>query len=203
MGDVQVLHVPADLLEVGKGLLRAVPQQKRHEFLSAVTGEKIRAALEPGGRRAGHGGNHLIAGGMAEGVVVHLEFVNVEHTDGEGNLQAGGLLPLGQAVEVVAAAVGNAGELVRHGLVLHLLAVLVQLDVGIHPGLDDQRVAGLADVVHRPQSQPPLLTLDVGEAGNQDDWNVPGDHLLLQLLQQHKTIHLRHDHVQQDQGIIP
>ena len=33
-------------------------------------------------------GDDLVPGWVAEGVVIHLEFVNVKHTDGEGNMQS-------------------------------------------------------------------------------------------------------------------
>ena len=140
---------------------------------------------------------------MAEGVVVDLELVNVEHTQGEGDLEAHSLLPLAGADAVVPPPVGHAGELVSHGLVLHLLAVLIELDMGLDPGLDNKRVEGLGDVVHGSQGQALLLMLNIGQAGDEDYGQVLGKDLLLQLFQQHEPVHLRHDHVQQDQGKIP
>ena len=99
--------------------------------------------------------------------------------------------------------VGHAGELVRHGLVLHLLAVLVELDVGVDSGLDDQGMAGLVDVIHRPQGQAPLLALDIGQAGNQNHGDMAGSNLLLQFFQQGEAVHFRHHHVQHNEGVVP
>ena len=111
-----------------------------------------------------------------------------------------GLVPLHDAVEVIPAAVGDAGELVSQGLVLHLTAVVVEFDVGVDPGLDDEGFKGLADVVHRPQDQAVLFVLLVGEAGDEDHRHALGDDLLLEFFEQGKAVHARHDHVQKDEG---
>ena len=118
-------------------------------------------------------------------------------------MQSGGLLPLHYAETVVPAAVGDSGELVGHRLGFHLLAVLVELNVGVDPGLDNQRVERLGNIVHRPQHKPPLLVLDGGEAGDQNHGEMLGEYLLLELLQQHEAVHFRHDHIQQNQGVVP
>ena len=125
MGDVEVLHRLADLFQVGKDLFRGVAKYQRHKFLPTVAGQEIGAALQQGGRGFGHGGDHLVPGRVAEGIVVHLEAVDVEHTDRKGELQPGGLLPLGRAVLLIFAPVGDPGQLVGHGLLLHLAAVVI------------------------------------------------------------------------------
>ena len=159
--------------------------------------------MEEAGGGLGHGGDHLVPGGVPEGVVIQLELVDVEHTDGEGQLEADGLPPAHQALLLVPAAVCHAGELIHHGLPPELHLVVVELDMGIHPGLDNHRAEGLGHVVHRPQQQPPLLVLDVRQAGQQDHRDKPGQLGALQLLQQGEAVHLGHHHVQQDQGKAP
>ena len=118
-------------------------------------------------------------------------------------MEPDGLLPLRGAELVMPPPVGHAGELVGHGLGLYLLAVLIELDVGVHPGLDNQRVEGLYDIVHRPQGEAPLFVLDGSQAGNEDYRDVLGNQLLLQLFQQVKAVHIRHNHIQQNEGILP
>ena len=123
----------------------------------------------------GHGGNHLVTGGMPECVVEPFEVVNIKHADGERHLEADGLVPLDHAVtdvimpgmdgftllkklqeEVITQSVpvilitgrlvpldhavtvmlppvGDSGQLIGPGLVLHLPAVVVQLDVRADP----------------------------------------------------------------------
>ena len=75
--------------------------------------------------------------------------------------------------------------------------------MGVDPGLDDQRVEGLDNIVHGPQGEALLLVFNVVEAGNQDDRDVLGNDLFLKLFQQHEAVHIRHDHVQQHQGEFP
>ena len=55
----------------------------KNVLLAAIAGQEVRAALQIGGRRLRHGGNHFIPGGMAEGVVIYFEAVDIEHADGE------------------------------------------------------------------------------------------------------------------------
>ena len=134
MGDVEVLDGLPDFFHMGKDFFRLVPQGEGHKLLAAVAGEKICLAVEMGGRRLCHRGDHLVPGGVAEGVVIALKVVDVKHADGERHLQPRGLMPLCYAVLLIPAAVGDSGELVGHGLLLHLPAVVIQLDMGVHPG---------------------------------------------------------------------
>ena len=83
---------------------------------------------------------------MAEGVVIDLELVDIEHADGQGHPEADGFPPLGQALPLIAPAVGHAGELIHHGLLLELHLVVVELDVGIDTGLDDHGAEGLCSI---------------------------------------------------------
>ena len=152
--------------------------------------------------RLGHGGDDLVPGGVAEGVVVYLEAVDVEHADGDGDMQADRLAPLCGTVLLILAPVGDACKLVGHGLLLHLPAVVVQLDMGVDPRLDDQRLEGLCDIVHSAQNEPPLFVRHGGQAGDQNDRDALGDDLLLQFLQQSKTVHSRHHHIQQNEREI-
>ena len=171
---MEVLHRLPDLLEVGKSLFRTAAHQEGDKFLAAVAGEKVRTALKIGGRRLGHGGNHLVPGGMPECVVEPFEMVNIKHADRERHLEAGGLVPLDHAVAVMLPSVGDPGQLIGPGLVLHLPTVVVQFDVRTDPGLYDQRREGLRDIVHRAQHQPVLFVLNIGKAGNQNNWDALG-----------------------------
>lgn len=153
-------------------------------------------------RRLGHRSDYLVSGRMAKGVVVNLEFINIKHADGEWNPQTGGLLPFQGAVVVVPPPVGHPGKLVRHRLKLRLLSVLIQLDMGVYPGPDNQGMEGFYDIVHRPQGEPPLFMLDGGQAGDQDNGNPPGNHLILKLFQQVEAVHIRHDYIQQNERKI-
>ena len=139
---------------------------------------------------------------MAEGVIIDLKLVDVKHTQGDGLLEADGLLPLVVAVQVVAAPVGHPCHGVHHRLLFHLGAVAVELDMGVYPGPDDGGMVGLGDIVHRPQHQASLLILRVPQAGNENHRHVLGDDLLLHLPQQIKAVHTWHDYVQQHQRKI-
>ena len=139
---------------------------------------------------------------MPEGVVVDFELVDVHHADGEGDVQPHGVLPPLQADGVVVPPVCHAGELVQGGLPLDLGAVLIQLDVGVDPGLDHQGVEGLGDIVHSPQGQPALLVLKIGEACDENDGDVLGGGVLLQQRQHLKAVDAGHNHVQKDQRVV-
>ena len=200
---MQVFHRLPDGLHELKGGFRGGAHKDGHEFFPAVPGKEVGGALEIGGDGLGHGGNHLVPGGVSEGVVVQLELVDIEHTDGEGQVKPDRLVPAGRAAVLVPPPVGHAGELVDHGLLPELHLIMVELDMGIHPGLDDHRVEGLGHIVHRPQQQPLLLKLDIGEAGEQDHRDVPGQVGGLQFPQEGEAVHFRHDDIQKDQGKVP
>ena len=140
---------------------------------------------------------------MAEGVVVDLKLVNVEHADREGDAQADGVLPALAADGVVAPPVGHAGELIYGGVPLHLIPILEEFNVGIHPGPDNGGVEGLGDVIHGPQGKPLLFVLNIVEAGDEDHRDAAENHLLLKHFQKLKTVGAGHDDVQKNQGIIP
>ena len=203
MGDVHVLHRLTDLLEEFESRLPVAPHEDRHELLPAVPGEQVRGPPEVGGNLLGYGRNDPVPRRVAEGVVIDLELVNIEHAQGEGLSETDSVLPSGGALRLVAPAVGHAGELIHQGLLLELVLIAVELDVGVDPGLDDHRAEGLGDIVHRPQQEPPLLVLNVGQAGDHDDGDVPGQVRGFQLPDQGEPVHVRHHHVQQDQGIAP
>ena len=135
-----------------------------------------------GSGRFRHGGDDPVPGRVAKGIIVRFKAVNVKHADGKRNSQPEGLLPLCGTVTLVAAPVGNPSQLVRHRLPLRLPAVMVELHMRIHPGPYHRGAEGLCDIIHRPQYQPVLLVLHIGEARNQNDGNALGDNLLLQFL---------------------
>ena len=66
--------------------------------------------------------------------------------------------------------------------------------------VDPRLYEGLCNIVNRSQHKPALLMLYIGKAGDQDHRNALGNDLLLQFFEQCKTIHSRHDHIEQDQG---
>ncbi len=197
---MQILHRLADGFQKLIGRLRIVPHKDRHELLPAVPCEQVRGALEIGSSRLGHGGDHPIPRRMAESVIVELEFVDIKHAHGEGEPEAHRFPPFGDAGALVAPAVGYAGQVVHQGLLLELRLIVVEMDVGIDPGLDDDRTEGLGHIIHRAQQQPPLLILLVGQAGQQDHGDVLGQLGGFQLPQGGKAVHVRHDDIQKDQG---
>ena len=101
VGDMEILHRLPDGSQVRKGVFRLVAHEEGHKFLAAVAGEKVGGAPQAGGRRLRHADDDLVPGGVAEGVVVHLEFVDVKHTDRKRDLKTDGLLPFDPAVVVV------------------------------------------------------------------------------------------------------
>ena len=61
---------------------------------------------------------------------------------------------------------------------------------------------GLGNIVHGPQGEALFLVLDVVEAGDEDDRRVPENDLFLKHFQKLKAVDARHNHVQENQGIV-
>ena len=80
---VEVLDGLPDGLQVLEHLLRGLAHHQRHELLAPIAGHEVRAALHVRCQGLRHGGDHLVPGGVAEGVVVDLEVIDIEHADGD------------------------------------------------------------------------------------------------------------------------
>ena len=140
---------------------------------------------------------------MSESVIVQLKSVDIKHTNGKRQFKAYGFPPACSAFALISAPVCHAGELVDHGLLFKLHLVMIELDMRIYPCPDNRRIKRLCDIIHRAKHQPPFLILRIGQAGNEDYRHIPGKFHVFQLLEKHKAVHLRHDHIQQNQGISP
>ncbi len=162
MGDVQILHRLAYSLHELKGRGPLLTQEHRHKFLPAISGEQVRGTMEMGCRRLGYGRDDLISRRMTEGVIIQLELIDIEHADGEGDLETDRLPPARCALILISSPIGHTGKLVDHGPLLELHLIMIKLDVGVHPSLDDHRFKRLRDIIHRPQQESPLLVLHVG-----------------------------------------
>ena len=75
--------------------------------------------------------------------------------------------------------------------------------MALHPGVYDHRAEGFGDIVHRAGQQSLLLVLDIRETGNQNHRDILRDFRGLQLLEDHKAIHVRHNDIQKHQGELP
>ena len=75
--------------------------------------------------------------------------------------------------------------------------------MGIDPRLNNDGAEGLGHIVHGAQQQPPLLILLLRQAGQQDNRHMPGQLGAFQLPQDGKPVHIRHNDVQEDEGVAP
>ena len=197
---MEFFHCFPDFLKVMERGFCFHAHHDSYKFFPAVTSQKVRGALQVGRGRIGYGGNDLIPCRVAKGVVVQFEFVDIEYADSEGQSQSAGFPPFCHAVFLVAPPVGDAGELVYHGLLHEMHLVVEELDMGVGPCFYGDGAEGLGDVVHCSQSETPLLMLYIRESGNQNYGNVFRNHGFLKSAQQGETIHFRHDDVEKNQG---
>ena len=148
-------------------------------------------------------GNDPVACRMPESIIERFKVIDIKHTDRKRCAQANRFFPLLHTVLVMPASVGDPRHLIRLRLPFDLPAVVVQLDMGIHPRLNDQRAERLTDIIDRAQCKSALFMLDIRKRSDHDDRHRLRVILFLQNLQQCKTVHSRHNNIQQDQRVIP
>jgi len=140
------VHGGADRLghAVGAGGLGA--GQQDDEFPRRPARREVAGAAQGSGNGVRHHTQAFVAGGVAIGVVVFLEVVDIDHGDGDRRADALGMAQLLQQHGIEAAAVGQAGQAILHGPRFELLVggaeLLLELDAGGDvAGDDDEALA--------------------------------------------------------------
>ena len=74
-----------------------------------------------------------------------------------------------------------------------------QGEVGVDPGKHFLVLERLGDVIHCSQFKPAHFIHGLGQCRHKDDRNIPGSRIFLEMLARLKSVHFRHQHIQEDQ----
>lgn len=200
--------------------VRAGAGEDDHEFVAAITSDQVSRSVDGSRDRSSHLPEAFVAGRMPMGIVIRFEAIDVEHDQGERRRFANRSTPFLVQKVVELSAIGNAGEAVEageaqehlvrflelaHDLKEFLLASLPTIDfVNQAQDRPDARqqfdfVDGLPNIVECACGKGELEIDRIGLDGDHHNGRVTESFDRLDLAAGFDAVHLRHNHIHEDE----
>ena len=199
MRDGQIRHGGAQGLGLGGGPGQVALRQQTDEGLAPLARRQVMSAQHA--RLEGRGNPPQAASAClgAMEVLVGREVIEFQQQEGQRRLVALGVAPGVEQTCLEIAAVGDAGDIIDHGLGAQPVALVLEPQVGPDAGLHRIPVHGFGDKVHGAGGKARGFILGTGLGGDEDDGDGRRRRIGLKAGTDLVAIHPRHHDVQQDE----